>query len=124
MQDVQFRQIYCVKCKKKTPTAEIKEIISKNNRQMIQGVCEICGKNKSSFKVASTAQGWTSSTRGRTSSTRGRTASGSGFSLNSLVNNLPVELHQFSERGENVPSGSFNDQQKYSYCGLPPGYKV
>ena len=107
MQDVKFKEgceIYCVKCKKKTLTAEIKEKISKNSRKMIQGVCEICGKNKSSFTRSQTLEA-------------GPEVSGSGFSLNSIVNNLPVELHQFAERGENVPGGSFNDQQKYSYCG-------
>ena len=46
---------------------------------------------------------------------------GRGFSLNSFVNNLPIELHQFAEKGEDVPGGSFNNQQKYSYCG--PGTK-
>ena len=43
---------------------------------------------------------------------------GTGFSLNNFINELPVELHQFAEKGENVPAGSFNDQQKYSFCGL------
>ena len=45
---------------------------------------------------------------------------GSGIT-NSVIDNLPIELHQFAEKGENVPGGSFNDQQKYSYCG--PGTK-
>ena len=67
---------------------------------MIKGVCYVCGKNKASFVPSK---------------------SGMGFSLNSFVNNLPIELHQFAEKGENVPWGSFNDQQKYSYCG--PGTK-
>ena len=43
------------------------------------------------------------------------------LALNSFVNNLPIELHQFAEKGEDVPGGSFNNQQKYSYCG--PGTK-
>jgi hypothetical protein len=34
---------------------------------------------------------------------------------------LPIELHQFAEKGEDVPGGSVNNQQKYSYCG--PGTK-
>ena len=34
---------------------------------------------------------------------------------------MPFELHQFAEKGEDVPGGSFNNQQKYSYCG--PGTK-
>ena len=41
--------------------------------------------------------------------------------LNNLVNNLPVELHLAADKGENVPNGSFNDLQKYSYAG--PGTK-
>src|SRR5271157_653928 len=98
---------YCVKCKRKTETFNIIEIITKNNKKMEKGVCSICGKNKSSFvsnKVPSVEP-----------------LVGSGFSLNSFVNNLPIELHQFAERGEDVPGGSFNNQQKYSYCG--PGTK-
>ena len=76
------------------------ELKTKNNRNMLKGICTICGKNKASFVSRKT---------------------GEGFSLNNLVNNLPFELHQFAEKGENVPNGSFNDQQKYSYCG--PGTK-
>jgi len=41
--------------------------------------------------------------------------------LNTFINKLPIELHQFAEKGEYVPGGSFNIQQKYSYCG--PGTK-
>ena len=37
--------------------------------------------------------------------------------LNNLINNLPIEFHQYAEKGEYVPGGSFNDQQKYSFCG-------
>jgi hypothetical protein len=68
---------------------------------MLKGVCSVCGSRKSQFVACS--------------------ATGKGFSLNSFVNNLPIELHQFAERGEDVPGGSFNNQQKYSYCG--PGTK-
>ncbi|HLX54546.1 MAG TPA: hypothetical protein VKR58_11425, partial [Aquella sp.] len=71
---------------------------------MIKGICSECGKNKASFISQSTAN-----------------KSGGGFSLNNFVNNLPIELHQFTETGEDVPGGSFNNQQKYSYCG--PGTK-
>src|SRR5271169_5924851 len=92
--------LYCVKCKKKTETTSITRVMSKNNRSMLKGTCTICGKKKSSFVSSK---------------------SGGGFSLNSLVNNLPFELHQFAEKGEDVPGGSFNNQQKYSYCG--PGTK-
>ena len=93
-------ELYCVKCKQKTETLDVTKVITKNNRNMLKGICTICGKNKSSF-VSNKV--------------------GEGFSLNNLVNNLPFELHQFAEKGENVPGVSFNDQQKYSYCG--PGTK-
>ena len=43
--------------------------------------------------------------------------------MNSFINNLPAELHQFAEKGENVPGGSFNDQQKYSFCGPGTRYE-
>lgn len=92
--------LYCVKCKKKTETNSITTVTTKNGKNMLRGTCTICGKNKASFM-----------------SNKG----GGGFSLNSLVNNLPVELHMFAEKGEDVPGGSFNNQQKYSYCG--PGTK-
>ena len=45
-----------------------------------------------------------------------KTTKGRGFSLNNLINNLPIEFHQYAEKGEYVPGGSFNDQQKYSFC--------
>src|SRR5208337_1822296 len=102
--------MYCVKCKKKTDTLDIIHIITKNNRNMIKGICSICGKNKSSF-VSNKVLGVEPSVLGVEPSV------GSGFSLNSFVNNLPIELHQFAEKGEDVPGGSFNNQQKYSYCG-------
>lgn len=92
--------MYCVKCKKKTETIDIIQVTTKNNRSMLKGICTMCGSKKSSFI---------------------RSAVGKGFSLNSFVNNLPIELHQFAETGEDVPGGSFNNQQKYSYCG--PGTK-
>jgi len=87
---------YCVKCKRKTRTLNASHITTKNNKKLTKGNCAICKKTKTSFI-------------------------GAGFSLNSFVNNLPIELHQFAEKGENIPGGSFNNQQKYSYCG--PGTK-
>ena len=103
---------YCVKCKYKTETLNITQITTTNNKHMNKGVCSICGKNKSSFV----------SNKGvKPSVLELESSVGKGFSLNSLVNNLPIELHQFAEKGEDVPGGSFNNQQKYSYCG--PGTK-
>ena len=73
---------YCVKCKAKTTSLDELQLNTKNNRKIKKGKCSICGINKTSFV-------------------------GAGFSLNSFVNNLPIELHQFAEHGENVPGGSF-----------------
>ena len=87
---------YCVKCKAKTASLNERQLSTKNNRKMCKGQCAVCRKTKTSFV-------------------------GAGFSLYSFVNNLPIELHHFAEKGEHVPGGSFNDQQKYSYCG--PGTK-
>ena len=92
--------IYCVKCKQKTGTLEVTEILTKNNRHMVKGKCSKCGKIKSTFVKSGNV---------------------TGTGLNDLISNLPFEFHQFAEKGENVPGGSFNDQQKYSFCG--PGTK-
>src|SRR5208282_382173 len=89
---------YCVKCKARTATFNALQFTAKNNRKITKGECGICRKTKSSFI-------------------------GTGFSLNSFVNNLPIELHQFAEKGEDVPGGSFNNQQKYSYCGPGTRYE-
>src|SRR5271163_560012 len=92
--------MYCVKCKQKTKTNNIIRVLTKNNRAMIKGICVVCGKNKSSFASNKT---------------------GTGFNLNHFINNLPIELHQYAEKGEDIPGGSFNNQKNYSYCG--PGTK-
>ena len=98
--------MYCVKCKKKTETLDVTQAITKNNRSMLKGISSVCGKKKATFIASSTSS-----------------ANGKGFSLNSFVNNLPIELHQFAEKGEDVPGGSFNNQQKYSYCGSGTRYE-
>lgn len=41
--------MYCVKCKSKTGTKEIKYKLTKNNRPMINGKCVKCSKMKSQF---------------------------------------------------------------------------
>lgn len=48
---------------------------------------------------------------------------GKGFVDNIIgkLGNLGIELHLPANEGEYVPSGSFNNLQKYSYCG--PGTK-
>lgn len=42
-------QMYCLKCKKQTDTNNIIEAVSKNNRKMLKGICNICGSKKSRF---------------------------------------------------------------------------
>lgn len=69
--------MYCVKCKKKTETNNTTRVQTKNNRNMLKGTCTYCGKNKSSFVSNKT---------------------GEGINLNNLINNLPIELHQFAEK--------------------------
>ena len=94
-------RIYCLKCKQKTETLAGVELKSSNGRNMIKGTCSVCGTKKSVF----------------VSSNNRKSVEGKGFSLNNLINNLPIEFHQYAEKGEYVPGGSFNDQQKYSFCG-------
>ena len=63
--------MYCVKCKKRTDTANEKNTTSKNNRHMKRGRCVICGTTKAQF--IKTPKG--------------------GSLLNKIINNLPVEMH-------------------------------
>ena len=41
--------MYCVKCKQKTESTNITEVISKNNRKMLKSICSVCGSKKSQF---------------------------------------------------------------------------
>ena len=106
-------RIYCLKCKIKTDTSDITRTKTKNNRNLIRGTCSKCGNKKSVFVSAQNHE----------PSVEHATVQGTGFSLNNLINSLPVELHQFAEKGEYVPGGSFNDQQKYSFCGPGTRYE-
>ena len=126
-------QIYCLKCKVKTETTNVTESKTKNNRYITKGVCSLCGRNKSVFvcmhacaaefpdivsdNIASSTgmvsklSGIASNATKTVSKIPAGAASGKGFSFNNLINSLPIELHQFAETGENIPEGSFNDQQ-------------
>jgi hypothetical protein len=68
---------------------------TKNSRSMLIGTCSIYGSKKCSFVKITT---------------------GNGF-LNNLIGRLPVELHLPTDVGENVVNGSFNNLEKYTYCG-------
>ena len=116
MNDDSYTATYCVKCKKKTQSVDTIITKSINNRNMLKGVCFVCGKNKSSF-IGSLNQPVVPTALTADASI----TTGQGFSLNNLINNLPIELHQYAAVGEDVPGGSFNNLQKYSFCG--PGTK-
>ena len=97
--------IYCLKCKQKTETIDGIDVKSTNGRNMIKGTCSVCTTKKSVFVSSKDHESVL------------KTVHGKSFSLNHLINNLPIEIHQFAEKGEYVPGGSFNNQQKYSFCG-------
>jgi hypothetical protein len=42
-------QIYCFKCKTKTATNNISEVLTKNNRKILKGICKVCGSKKCQF---------------------------------------------------------------------------
>jgi len=61
-------------------TRDVKQKTTKNNRQMLQGICVVCGTKKSKFI----------------------SASGKGF-INDTINSLPIEMrmpgHSFTGTG-------------------------
>ena len=68
---------------------------------MMKGICAVCGCRKSAFIKQINGQGV----------------------LNNIIGKLPIELHLPAQKGEYVPNGSFNNLQKYSYCGPGTKYK-
>ncbi|XP_065643017.1 uncharacterized protein LOC136074610 [Hydra vulgaris] len=46
--------MYCVKCRKKTNTLNLQNVVSKNNRNMQRGNCAICGRLKTQFVSSKT----------------------------------------------------------------------
>ena len=89
-----------MKCKAKTETNNAIQSKSKNNRDVVKGVCSVCGKNKSVFVCCGAAALHAST--------------GNGFSLNNLINSLPIEFHQFAKTGENIP-GAFLTTSKNTH---------
>lgn len=94
--------IYCVKCRQPTKTINGTVIVSKNNRKMLQGICENCGCKKSQF-------------------IKNNVGAGIFNKALTTVGNLIGEMHLPARAGENVMNGAFNNLNKYSYCG--PGTK-
>ena len=46
-----------MKCKQKTESRNIEEIISKNNRRMLKSICSICGSKKFQFMKNTVGKG-------------------------------------------------------------------
>ena len=116
--------IYCLKYKQETGTIEVSSVQSQNGRQMIKGKCLICGTKKSVFISMASVQAASATATPAASATKlEKTTKRKGFSLNNLIHSLPIEFHQYAEKREYVPGGSFNDQQKYSYCGPGTRYQ-
>jgi len=96
--------VYCLKCKLQTLTDNVEYSKTANNRNIMKGICSICGTRKNKFLKSDMK-------------------SGSGF-LNDAIGklgDLGIELHLPADKGEYVPNGSFNNLQKYSFAG--PGTK-
>src|ERR1044071_2658472 len=49
--------MYCLNCKKKTETSDTTYVKTKNNRQMMKGICVVCGCKKSMFIGSTTVKG-------------------------------------------------------------------
>ena len=41
--------MYCVRCKEKTQTNDLRYAVSKNKRPMLRGKCTVCGSTKTQF---------------------------------------------------------------------------
>ena len=70
--------MYCVKCETKTPSLNAIHVLSANGKKLLKAKCSVCGKNQSTFVKAS--------------------FKGDGFSMNDLINNLPIEFHQYAKK--------------------------
>ena len=70
---------------------------------MLKSICSICNCKKSSFTKSET-----------------KTGKGMGDTIIKTIDKIG-ELHLPANKGEYVQNGSFNNLQKYSYCG--PGTK-
>ena len=49
--------LYCVKCRQKTLTNDLQQVITKNSRHMLRGKCVTCGLTKTQFVKKSTTGG-------------------------------------------------------------------
>ena len=51
------KMLYCVKCRQKTQTNDLQQVITKNDRLMIRGKCATCSVTKTQFVKKSTTGG-------------------------------------------------------------------
>ena len=59
--------MYCLKCKRETATKDMERVVTKSNRNMLRGKCEVCLKKKTKFV--------------------------GGGRISDLINKLPFEAH-------------------------------
>lgn len=71
--------IYCLKCKKKTPSLNLIQSFTKNNRAILKGTCEICGTKQNQF-ISKTKLG--------------------GDIVSSIISKIPAELHLRTLKGK------------------------
>lgn len=93
--DQESKMFFCVKCKKKVKVSEYKvKHRLKNGCNQLSGKCPECNNNVSTIE--------------------GKEGGGLG---NKILNLKLPEFHLSYPNGEQVEGGSFNNQNKYSYCG-------
>ncbi|VDH96060.1 Hypothetical predicted protein [Mytilus galloprovincialis] len=88
--------IYCVKCRRKTDTVGLEEVITSNGRRRKVGTCTVCGARKSQFVAAK----------------------GAGL-MNKLINRMPVEMHL---PGHNFTGPGTNLSKRLNADGTPKAW--
>ena len=71
-------EIYCLKCKSKTQTLNLIESVTKNNKPILKGTCEICRSKKNKFIKLKVG----------------------GDIVSSLISKIPFELHLRTLKGK------------------------
>ena len=72
-------EIHCLKCKSKTQTLNLIESVTKNNRPILKGTCEICDSSKCTF-ISKSKLG--------------------GDIVSSVISKIPAELHLHTPTGK------------------------
>jgi ribosomal protein L44E len=49
MEAEKIDKTYCVKCRKHTDTTEVTRAVTKNNKNILKGICTVCGSKKNRF---------------------------------------------------------------------------